>query len=183
MTTGGVTSCDMIPNACSLVCSSCDIRMAGLKTLEGAGMRVLTSQDSENDFERRDKVRLITDTGFESSLPDLDWMREDKAACLGSDRQVDTGIIDSEGMDVDNTFSHSDSGMMFMHEDASEGAEADVRLGVIGRITTWGQGQCTKERLAGKSKRSMELCRTWNPRQGQYTRKAQVRSLEAWTME
>lgn len=73
MTTGGVTSCDMIPNACSLVCSSCDIRMAGLKTLEGAGMRVLTSQDSENDFERRDKVRLITDTGFESSLPDLDW--------------------------------------------------------------------------------------------------------------
>ena len=62
-------------------------------------------------------------------------MREDNAACLGSDRQGDTGIIDSEGVDVDNTFSHSDSGTMFMHEDASEGAEADVRLGVIRRIT------------------------------------------------
>ena len=74
--------------------------------------------------------------GFESSLPDLDWMREDNAVCLGLDRQVDTGIIDSEGVDVDNTFSHSDSGTMFMHEDASKGAEADVRLGVIRRITS-----------------------------------------------
>ena len=63
-------------------------------------------------------------------------MREDNAVCLGLDRQVDTGIIDSEGVDVDNTFSHSDSGTMFMHEDASEGAEADVRLGVIRRITS-----------------------------------------------
>ena len=132
MTAGGVTSHDVIPNACSSVCSSCNIGMAGLETLEGAGTRVMTSQDSENDFERRDKARSITDAGFESSLPDLDWMREDKAACSGSDRQVDTGIIDSEGVDVDNTFLCLDSGTISMHEDASEGVEIRIINGGSG---------------------------------------------------
>ena len=153
MTAGGVTSRDVIPNACSSVCSSCDVGMAGPETLEGAGMRVLTSQDSENDFERRDKARSITDAGFESSLPDLDWMREDKAACSGSDRQVDTGIIDSEGVDVDNTFLCLDSGTISMHEDASEGVEADVGLGVIGRITS---SSGTRSVHKGKTGREVE---------------------------
>ena len=36
---------------------------------------------------------------------------------------------------MDIAFLHSDSGTMFVHEDASEGAEGDVRLGVIGRLT------------------------------------------------
>ena len=45
-------------------------------------------------------------------------------------------MIDSEGVDTDVAFSRSDSGTMFMHEDASEGVVGDVGLGVIGRITS-----------------------------------------------
>ena len=50
-------------------------------------------------------------------------MTEDEAVCSGSDRQVDTGMINSEGVDADNTFLCSDSGTIFMHEDAREDVE------------------------------------------------------------
>lgn len=67
-------------------------------------------------------------------------MTEDEAVCSGSDRQVDTGMIDSEGVDADNTFLCSDSGTIFMHEDAREDVEGVI--GVIGRLDS-GSGSAT----------------------------------------
>ena len=83
------------------------------------------------------------------NLQDLDWTGEDKAVWSGSDRQVDSGMIDSEGVDTDVAFSCSDSGMMFMHEDASEGVVGDIGLGVIGRITLGSGKRSVHKGMAG----------------------------------
>lgn len=107
--------------------------MAAFEISRGAGARVFASQDSDHDSKSRDETRLVMGAGVESSLQDLDdWMREDEATCSGSDREVDTRMIDLEGVDAGNTFSRSDSGLTFMHEDTSEGTVGEV--GVIGRM-------------------------------------------------